>query len=129
MASTPAAPKDCSAAKVEPAATLPMVDCIPAATDPATIPVEENPAAVRAPPVAATAPPVAARPLPILSAMPLFWALDLGLDIMFIGHTFGSTRGGCLTGVRCKRQSIYWFITSKFGELKSYKIILIWRQS
>jgi hypothetical protein len=83
VANIPAAPMDCSTAKVEPAATLPMPDCTPAAMDPATMPDDENPAAVRAPPVAATAPPVAAKPLPILVTTPLFCYWPLGSDIFY----------------------------------------------
>jgi hypothetical protein len=45
-ANVPDIPHEVSVAKVLPAATLPIVDCIPAATEPATIPVLPKPKSV-----------------------------------------------------------------------------------
>ena len=65
----PAAPADCAAAIIPPAATPPPLamaatDIILAPMEPATIPVLENPAAVRASGAATTAAPPANKPTP-----------------------------------------------------------------
>ena len=45
----PVAPTACIVENIDPAATFPIPDCIPAAVDPATTPNEENPTAVVTP--------------------------------------------------------------------------------
>ena len=66
MAIVPEAASDCKVAKAEPATTFPMEAWTPAATDPAAIPEDVNPAAVIPPAAAAVIPPAAAVPLAIV---------------------------------------------------------------
>ena len=70
VATNPVAPIDCKPAKSDPAATEPIPDCIPAATDPPAIPALVNPTLDIAPLTIAVLPPTIAVPTRIF--LPVF---------------------------------------------------------
>ena len=72
----PVAPNDWAIANPLPAATLPIPDCTPAATEPAAIPELVNPAKVIPPPTAAAVPPAVVA---AIDALLMIFSLDVSL--------------------------------------------------